>query len=131
MTTRRLEVGSGNDAVRTARLWVRDVLREAGITDVELAELATSELVANAVQHGSAPRSVVVRSAGQRARVEVRDGSPELPPPAGSTGRPWSGLAIVDAFIERWGAERVGAGTCVWFLVDGHVDAGSGRPAPR
>ncbi len=124
MTTRRLPVGDGVEEVAVVRRQVRDLLRDGGITETDLAELTTSELVANAIRHATGPRSVVVRCAGRLARVEVHDGSSELPPPADATGRTWSGLAIVDAFNEHWGIDPTPAGKCVWFQVDG-------RPDPR
>lgn len=126
MTTRRRAFDASAEAIHPTRSWVRETLHDVGIADAELAELATSELVANAIQHGAEPRSVVVRSAGRRARIEVHDGSVELPPATPGDGRRWSGLAIVDAFIERWGVDRVGGGKCVWFLVDGGA-----TPPPR
>ena len=49
---------------------------------VECAELGVSELVTNAVLHGSPPIKVRVRGTWEHPRVEVIDGSTEPPDPA-------------------------------------------------
>lgn len=42
----------------------------------DVAVLRTSELVANAVVHGSGPVTLTVQDAGSRVRVEVADSDP-------------------------------------------------------
>ena len=81
-------------------------------------EVLTSEVVANAVTHARTEVTVQVQATNGRARVEVHDGSadmPELQVPGASlrTGR---GLAIVDALADDWGCRRIdGDGKVVWF----------------
>lgn len=79
--------------------------------------LLVSELASNAVRHADTPFSVTISCDGSLVRVEVSDGSPELPvpqvPPAEAiTGR---GLLIVDALAGRWGVESTPTGKTVWF----------------
>jgi anti-sigma regulatory factor (Ser/Thr protein kinase) len=111
-----------------------DVCLEIGRGDLrENAELAMSEVVTNAILHGSAPVTVRLRGTRGHPRVEVRDASPD--PPAvlsdeladfaddlPTYGR---GLAIVAGFSEAWGAERDGDGKMVWF-----VPAATAPPQP-
>jgi anti-sigma regulatory factor (Ser/Thr protein kinase) len=83
--------------------------------------LLISELVTNAVRHGSPPILLALECDGEGLRVRVRDGAPALPRPRDSIpedegGR---GLALVDALSDAWGAEPVvdehGGGKSVWF----------------
>ncbi|MEV6975199.1 ATP-binding protein [Kitasatospora sp. NPDC093806] len=87
---------------------------------LEVGELLTSELVANAVRH-AAGRTIglqVVRKPGW-LRVEVRDSSRALPCmilaeplPINERGR---GLRVVDDLADRWGADLLPRGKGVWF----------------
>ena len=84
-------------------------------------ELA-SELVTNALRHGAPPLTVRVRGTREHPRVEVRDGSPDLPhmptPDAGDDdllltfGR---GLSIIARCSTAWGVEVEDGGKIVWF----------------
>jgi hypothetical protein len=53
-------------------------------------------------------------------RVGVRDQGPGFDPeqPRGATGEGGWGLHLVRAISSRWGVERYGAGTEVWFEID-------------
>jgi anti-sigma regulatory factor (Ser/Thr protein kinase) len=86
------------------------------------AVLATGELFANAVEHGSESRddtvTVTLDCEGSHLRITVTDSSPVLPRPRGydplaERGR---GLAIIDGICEGWGIEGVrdGSGKRVW-----------------
>src|SRR5688572_26013368 len=60
-----------------ARAVVRDSLREWDLLPlVDAAELAASELVTNAVQHGLPPRVLELRHSAECLRLEVRDARP-------------------------------------------------------
>ncbi len=79
--------------------------------------LLVSELASNAVRHAGTPFTVALGCDGSIVRVEVTDGSSDLPvaqvPPADAvTGR---GLLIVDAIAERWGVDVTPTGKTVWF----------------
>ena len=143
-----LSLGSGPRGVQDARRWVVDTCHEIGRGDlVECAELGVSELVTNALLHASPPLTVRVRGTREHPRVEVRDGSTDLPVMPGSEphdeddllltfGR---GLSIVARCSGAWGVEVEEDGKVVWFvpavrsgeaMVPGVV-TGVGPPAPR
>lgn len=106
------------DDIAAARRLVAATLLEAAIADpdvVDVAQLAVTELVTNAIEHATGPVEVLVR-VDAIVHVAVRDGSPD-PPVARETG--WEdergrGLAIVDAIAARWGATPDGVGKWVW-----------------
>ena len=100
---------------------------DAVLTDLDLPALAypatmlVSELVANAVLHTGTSIEVVVARAGDGVRIEVHDGSAQLPvrkhySTMSGTGR---GLMLVDRMASQWGAERTAGGKSVWFELDG------------
>ena len=102
---------------RAAVLWRLD--RE--ITETAL--LLVSELVTNAIRHGSPPVRLSLRLERDRLRVEVADSSPALPEfgqsgPDQTGGR---GLRIVQLLAARWGASASPRrlGKTVWFELSG------------
>ncbi|MGP4112293.1 ATP-binding protein [Streptomyces sp. 4N509B] len=109
------------------RRLVRAHLRTWGYAGTfEIAALATGELFANAVEHGSdGPEDMVTVSLDcevTRLRIAVTDSSPVLPcvravDLMAERGR---GLAIVNEVSERWGAEAAedGSGKRVWCTID-------------
>jgi anti-sigma regulatory factor (Ser/Thr protein kinase) len=111
------------EAVKQARSWVRDILGRLDRDDItESAELAVSELVTNAILHGTPPISVRVRGTRDHPRVEVRDSS-NRPPEVNvemadeehlltTFGR---GLGLVALHSSAWGAELAPDGKVVWF----------------
>jgi anti-sigma regulatory factor (Ser/Thr protein kinase) len=83
--------------------------------------LVVAELVANALVHAGGPLSVVLDASTTRLRIEVGDGTPQLPAPR----RPHDpslpgghGLLIVERATDRWGVVRQGAGKTVWAEID-------------
>lgn len=86
--------------------------------DLDAMMLCTSELVTNAVLHGTPPFELVVSLRSSHVRVEVRDGDDTVArrrdPLADDTlsGR---GLGIVEVLTERWGSEPEGDGKVTWF----------------
>ncbi len=119
-----LSLGSGPRGVQDARRWVVSTFQDVGRADlVECAELGVSELVTNALLHARPPLSVRVRGTREHPRVEVRDGSSEVPlMPSEDThdeddllltfGR---GLSIVARCSVAWGVEVEEDGKLVWF----------------
>lgn len=111
------------ESVRRARVWVREVLSRLQREDiVGPAELGVSELVTNAILHGTPPISVRVRGTRDHPRVEIRDASAR--PPSvnvemadeehllATFGR---GLGLVALHAAAWGAELTPEGKVVWF----------------
>jgi anti-sigma regulatory factor (Ser/Thr protein kinase) len=113
-------------SVQEARRWVGSACRRLGREDLqECAELGISELVTNALLHADAPITVRLRGTQEHPRVEVSDGSAQLPlltrhDPEGdelddlmaTVGR---GLDIVAMCAVAWGATVESTGKCVWF----------------
>lgn len=88
------------------------------------ARLLVTELVSNAVLHGSGPVGLVLTRAGQRLRVAVEDESPALPvvvrptPPPTDNGR---GMLMVASLATRWGVDPRAdgrPGKRVWFEIN-------------
>ena len=112
------------DSVREARHFVADAAGRAGFDPdvIDLAAVAASELVTNAVVHGRGPISVRTVLDPVSLRVEVQDTAADLPhrvdaDQARDGGR---GLAIVDAFSREWGCTvvRGASGKSVWFTME-------------
>lgn len=110
-------------SVKKARAWVREVLSRLKRDDiVGAAELGVSELVTNAILHGTPPITVRVRGTRDHPRVEIRDASNEPPEVnvdmtdddnlLATFGR---GLGLVALHSSAWGAELTPEGKVVWF----------------
>lgn len=120
-----LTLAPGTKGVQDARRWVVGVCLDVGRDDlVDCAELGVSELVSNAILHGSDPIQVKVRGTAEHPRVEVRDASLEHPVlPAPLTVDPdddllltfGRGLSIVARCSTAWGAEIEADGKVIWF----------------
>ncbi|MET9411138.1 ATP-binding protein [Streptomyces sp. NPDC002935] len=91
---------------------------------VDNAVLATDELFANALKHGSPDRgdtiTVTIEGDPRELRVSVADRSSALPRArtAGGTEESGRGLAIIAALTDDWGIARADPGTTgkkVWF----------------
>jgi signal transduction histidine kinase len=104
--------------VTAARLFVRDALSGQAPETAESAELLTSELATNCVQHARTGFELDVCAQGE-VRIEVRDsgqGTPRLRSPAlhDPSGR---GLQIVAALSGSWGVIPSPHGKSVWFTL--------------
>jgi anti-sigma regulatory factor (Ser/Thr protein kinase) len=118
--------------VPRARHHTRRVLTDWDLgTASEPAELVVSELVTNAIracQAAGTHRRVQLRLASDRARVliEVQDGSPQPPAPAGATADDESrrGLCLVEAMSATWDwyPRRASGGKVVWALLGAAAD---------
>lgn len=85
--------------------------------DRDTVELLVSEVATNALVHGDGQVRVRVLTAGSRLRVEVSDGSSDLPVPrhAADDAEGGRGLALVAALSTDWGVELAEGGKTVWF----------------
>ncbi|WP_328501788.1 ATP-binding protein [Streptomyces sp. NBC_00457] len=107
-------------AVGEARREVRRQLEIWGLGEredvVDTAELLVSELTTNALLHSESRFTLTMTAAHGVLRCEVADaggGRPRvLDAGTAESGR---GMFLVDALALRWGCERDGAGTTVWF----------------
>jgi anti-sigma regulatory factor (Ser/Thr protein kinase) len=122
-------------AVRRARRFVDEGLLRRGWAELdrELAQLATSELVANAVLH--APGRLSVRCVvGDAVRLEVTDGRADatLRVEHGRRDRIGGmGLRLVDQVSRAWGVMRRNDTKTVWCVLDRRRErAASGQVAP-
>ena len=104
-------------AVPQARWFVAGALRAARLSPSP-ADLLTSELASNAVDHSITPFEVTV-AIGDEVRVEVLDANVTVPvrvdaAPDAERGR---GLWVVDALASAWSVEPSPHGKTVWFTV--------------
>ena len=87
----------------------------------ETVRLVVSELVSNAVIHGTGAIAVTLATEPEGVRVSVRDDGagfrrseePTMPPPDAPGGR---GLALVAGLSARWGVDP-GVPTRVWCVI--------------
>lgn len=123
MSTRSRAVPSRPATFAEARRFVREMAGAAVSREVlDDALLLTSELVTNAVRHGSPedPIELTVSVDDRTLRISVRDRGPGFDPNepgVRSEGGGW-GLDLVRRLSSRWGVDRGGTGTDVWFQID-------------
>jgi anti-sigma regulatory factor (Ser/Thr protein kinase) len=113
----RIEVPAGLNAPGEARHRAVDSLRAWGFTEpgwLDTTAIIVSELVTNAVQHGSGesvPITLVAR--GRSVLLSVADGSTVVPRSRRPDDRGGRGLMLIDALSVRWYVRDEGAGKCV------------------
>lgn len=112
------------DATLAAPAQARRVVRDAlasGLPDttVDLAELLTSELVTNAIRHGSGPVTMRLSCSDGVLAISVSDDDPAMPflqpdEPLSPGGR---GVRMVQRMAQEWGVtpRDNGPGKVVWF----------------
>ncbi|HEX4430156.1 MAG TPA: ATP-binding protein [Frankiaceae bacterium] len=108
---------SSAESVAQARRLVERQLDDWGQSDLsDDARLVVSELLTNAALHAKPPIKLKLARLTAGVRLEVSDGSPELPLKvhAGTdvmTGRGWS---LVEALCDSWGVQPAEHGKVVW-----------------
>lgn len=116
------ELGSGPREVGRARRVMVRALHRWGIDGqhADTVLLLTSELVTNAIRHGSAPVQVRAGVSRRALRVEVHDRTPGevTPRHAGPEDIDGRGLQLVASLADRWGTRGSGRGKRVWFELD-------------
>ncbi|MFV2120395.1 ATP-binding SpoIIE family protein phosphatase, partial [Streptomyces sp. Act-28] len=83
----------------------------------DLGVLATSELVANSLQHGTPPMRLRLRRTDRRLIIEVTDGDDHLPRRrrAETEDEAGRGISIIATIASSWGSRRTpGGGKAVW-----------------
>jgi len=112
-------------AAREGRHWVMSRVRDQGVPPdaMDVIELLTAELLANAVVHGPDDGDIRIRTwrSGRLVSVAVTDESVsrpvvQSPTLTASGGR---GMMLIDALSSAWGVDDGGAmGKTVWFSLD-------------
>ncbi|GAB4086904.1 SpoIIE family protein phosphatase [Myceligenerans cantabricum] len=121
-----------------ARLWIDDMLETCGVTLARrrTITLLASEILTNALDHGTTPITAEVDVDAKRVHIGVRDASPELPQPRSPAARELGGrgMQLLERLASRWGVEEHvddgpdggaadsrrgrGRGKTVWFEID-------------
>lgn len=114
----RHDLSADPGVVGAAREAVAGHLRAWGV-DRQIVDdlvLVASELVTNAVLHGSAPIALRVQRTQREVVVEVKDDSAAPPRRrrAGAYDESGRGLSIVEAMTDRWGSRSAADGKVVW-----------------
>ncbi len=112
-------------AAAAARAVVQDCIRSwRAPVDTDVAVLLTSELVTNAVTHGTPTLGTfIILTVGcdvAGLRVDVHDGSNDLPllDAASAEAETGRGLLLVTSLSAEWGFYRTSAGKAVYFTLD-------------
>ena len=105
-----------------------------GLACIDDVLLATSELTANALQHGAgAPRLTAIRREGS-VTVALTDGRPEVVPVVqrlrGASASSGRGMAIIDAISNHWGITVYHDRKVVWCEIVDDADIQTPAPAP-
>ncbi|MFF7203759.1 MULTISPECIES: ATP-binding SpoIIE family protein phosphatase [unclassified Streptomyces] len=114
-----LDLLGGIEAAPRARAFASGVLASWRFSPElhDLGVLATSELVANSLQHGTPPMRLRLRRTDRRLIIEVTDGDDHLPRRrrAETEDEAGRGISIVATIASSWGSRRTpGGGKAVW-----------------
>ena len=118
---RRVRLAAGPAAPAEARNQLRAAIRAWDVcADPDVAVLLTSELVTNAIRHGTGETvTLAITCSPGELRVDVHDASSTLPllaeaPGDAETGR---GLLLVASLSADWGCYHTPAGKAVYFTL--------------
>ncbi|MCX5101850.1 SpoIIE family protein phosphatase [Streptomyces sp. NBC_00053] len=110
------------ERIAAARQQLRELLHDwADPEQVDAAVLMISEMATNVLVHTDGDALMLAQATGEhgerRLRVEVSDGSDELPHrrrpgEMASSGR---GLVLMEMLADAWGVDPRGAGKSIWF----------------
>jgi anti-sigma regulatory factor (Ser/Thr protein kinase) len=84
-----------------------------------LAELLTSELVANGVMHARTPLCLTIRRQDHSIEISVRDEDPSLLDMVSTSDPRGFGLQLVAQLSDSWGIAKTGSGKVVWSRLPG------------
>ena len=116
-----LTLGRHPSEVERGRRHVADACRAYDGEVACTAMLLASELITNALEHGSGAITVLVTTRPDQVRVEVTDESPMRPTArtANAEDENGRGLLIVEHLATAWGMEPLpDGGKSVWFDLD-------------
>ncbi|MEV8535794.1 SpoIIE family protein phosphatase [Streptomyces sp. NPDC051211] len=126
------------ERIAGARQQVRQLLHDwADADQVDSAVLMVSEMVTNVLVHTDGDALLVAEAVGElgtrRLRVEVADGSDELPHKRhpgemASSGR---GVLLMEMLADSWGVDPRGEGKSIWFELYEHAQADPDGPGPN
>jgi two-component sensor histidine kinase len=100
---------------------------------VDDAELLGTELVTNALRHGTGPIAIEVDRVDGTVRIAVLDrgGGRPRPRTADFTEESGRGLVLIQALSEQWGVTELDRGKSVWVTLPMLLTAGSEGPVQR
>ncbi|MEU2427734.1 ATP-binding protein [Streptomyces sp. NPDC007851] len=108
-------------SIAAARHWVRDCVEGFGgplrrPQMIQTAELLVSELITNAIRHGSGPPLIRLTWNGRWLRIAVSDAGDRWPRKrATSSTEPGGfGMQLLELLAGRWGVTRCHPGKTVW-----------------
>lgn len=115
---------AGPEAPSQARTFLWDSVGRAPSPDsgLDVGALLVTELVSNAVRHGSrtgAPIEVTITTLGRYLHVAVSDQGPGFDRNRVGRGAPGFGIVLLDQLASRWGVDRSHEGTVAWFEIVG------------
>ena len=117
--TELILAASGTAAPKIARTYVRDAVRERGLSRQQLGDLdlLVSEIVTNAVRHAGTDIEVAVQCRSDAVAVEVRDFGPGVPEPRAPSSAAVGGwdYSLLRSISARWGVIDADPGKIVWF----------------
>lgn len=108
----RMRLTAGDHSALYIRRIVRSLLDEWDMTELsDAVELGVTELIANVVRHVPDRRCelLLLRQGAAGVRVEVTDGSPQLPAMSAELSMESEGgrgLVLLDAVVAKWGCGR-------------------------
>jgi anti-sigma regulatory factor (Ser/Thr protein kinase) len=117
----RVRLARGPNAAGEARRGLASLGGDVDAPLMEILCLLVTELVTNSVKHSRADSILLTVLVGRSTvRTEVTDGGPGFDPakmgPLSSDHTGW-GLFLVERLADRWGVNRDGNGTRVWFEI--------------
>ncbi|MCI2238942.1 ATP-binding protein [Paenibacillus sp. TRM 82003] len=130
----RLTLGEQLSAAAMARHWVCERCPDEHLPEARrwIAELLTSELVSNALEHARGPVVLTLTHDEEGIVVGISDGERRVPAlrtqlPGATEGR---GIALVDALSTAWGVYRSQPPAAAAGEVDGEAGPVVGWPQP-
>ncbi len=93
--------------------FVDEVIASGLSADLDSLGVCVSEVMTNAILHGSPPLKIAMRLDEQLLRVECSDAGPRPDDTPGSDGA--HGFVLVDALAASWSFTRTANATHVWF----------------